>query len=67
MTGAELRERREGLGLSQAALASKLGTNQITISRWESDKLRIERPAMLDLALKALEDGHEPQTAKRRA
>jgi transcriptional regulator with XRE-family HTH domain len=67
VTGAELRERRERLGLTQSALASKLGTNQITISRWESDKLRIERPEMLDLALKAIEDGHEPQTSKRRA
>lgn len=65
MTGSQLRERRERLGLTQSALASKLGTNQITISRWESEKLRIERPQMLDLALKALEN--EPQTRKRRA
>ncbi len=57
MTGDELRTRREKLGLTQTDLASKMGTTQITISRWERDKLRIERPEMLDLALKALENG----------
>jgi transcriptional regulator with XRE-family HTH domain len=66
MTGDALREKREKLGLTQSALAQKLGTSQITISRWESDKLRIERPEMLALALEALER-RGTQSKKRRA
>jgi transcriptional regulator with XRE-family HTH domain len=68
MTGAELRARREGLGLSQSALAARLGTTQNTVSRWELETLPIEKPEMLDLALRALEQEHgRTQTRKRRA
>lgn len=63
MTGADLRERRERLGLSQSALASKLGTTQNTVSRWELGTLPMERPQMLDLALRALEQ--EAKSKKR--
>lgn len=54
MTGDELRERREKLGLSQSALAQQLGTTQNTISRWELGTLQIEKSQMLELALEAL-------------
>ncbi len=55
VTGAELKARREKLELSQTALASKLGTTQNTISRWELQTFEIEKSRMLDLALKTLE------------
>lgn len=35
MTGPELKERREALGLTQEALARELGLVVSTISRWE--------------------------------
>jgi len=67
VSGAELRKRREGLGLSQSALAARLGTTQNTISRWELGEMEIEKPAMLDLALQALETRqHGTQNKKRR-
>jgi len=34
---------REGLGLSQAGLASRLGVARETVNRWERNKLRIPR------------------------
>ncbi len=67
MTGAQLRERREKLGLSQSALASKLGTTQNTISRWELETLPIERPQMLDLALRTLENETTHARGNKRA
>ena len=35
MTGDELREMREAAGLTQAALADRLGVKQSTVYRWE--------------------------------
>lgn len=52
MTGDELRETRAGLGLSQAALAAKLGVQVTTVSRWERGGIRI--PPYLHLALREL-------------
>lgn len=66
MTGDELRERRERLGLSQVALAKLLGTTQNTISRWELGTLPIEKSQMLELALEALER-RGTSSKKRRA
>lgn len=51
---AELRARREALGLSQTALAVALGVSLPTVQRWESNKSRI--PAMISPALWALEN-----------
>jgi DNA-binding transcriptional regulator YiaG len=55
VTGAQLRERRAALGLSQAQLATALGTTENTIARWERSALTIAQPVLLDLALEALE------------
>jgi DNA-binding transcriptional regulator YiaG len=38
MTGDELRTTRERLGLSQTALAERLGTRQNRISDWETGR-----------------------------
>lgn len=55
VTPEDLRRRRLALGLSQAELGRRLDVPQNTISRWELGTLKIERQAMLDLALRALE------------
>jgi transcriptional regulator with XRE-family HTH domain len=65
MTGAELKARRERLGLSQTALANLLGTTQNTISRWELGTLQIEKSQMLELALEALEKRGTRNTKRR--
>lgn len=45
---------RNQLGLSQAAIATSLGVDQATVSRWEAGKTRI--PAAIDAALAALKE-----------
>lgn len=60
LTGADIRRRRKLLGLSQTALSAILGVRQATISDWETGKLTIDHPSILDLALRALE--HEKRT-----
>ena len=35
MTGAEFARRRAALGLTQRALADKLGVHRVTLARWE--------------------------------
>src|SRR5450756_1103011 len=52
--GRELRLRREGLGLTQAQLASALGVSSNTIARWERGEMKIENPRLLSLAMAAL-------------
>ena len=64
MRGAELRQRREALGWSQATLAGHLGVTRQTVVRWETEALHIRHPKLLRLALQALEprteeSGHE--------
>lgn len=63
VTPEDLRRRRRALGMSQAELGLRLDVPQNTISRWELGTLKIERPAMLDLALRALEA--EPRSGGR--
>ena len=41
MTGADLRQRRQALGLTQVALAELLHCSQHDLSRWESGAIRI--------------------------
>lgn len=35
MSGADIKRIRDGLGLTQAALAAKLGVHTLTVARWE--------------------------------
>lgn len=52
--GANLKREREALGFSQAELGRKLSVSSNTIARWERGELKIEHPAMLQLALATL-------------
>lgn len=55
MTPADLKAARDALGLSQNALARRLGLSQSTVLRWEAGT-RIEHPTLLRLALERLRD-----------
>ena len=55
MTPADLKQRRQDLGLSQTALAQILGVRQATVSDWERGVKPY--PPMLRLALWAIEKG----------
>jgi transcriptional regulator with XRE-family HTH domain len=57
MDGAELRRRREALGLTQTQLGERIGIRQPSISAWEQGHKPIGNPLMLALALWALERG----------
>lgn len=59
MTGNELKQRRQKLGLTQTDLANLWEVPQSTISRWESGKHKIEHAKILDEALKNLEKEYE--------
>ncbi len=50
MEGIKLKEIRENLGLTQAALAAELGVKENTVYRWESGRLSISKTVMLALA-----------------
>lgn len=52
--GATLKREREALGFTQAELGRKLSVSSNTIARWERGELKIEHPAMLQLALASL-------------
>lgn len=62
--GENLRRRRKQLGLSQSALAGLLGVRQATVSDWERGKVAIDHPAILDLALRALEYEKHPVSVR---
>ncbi len=64
MDAAEFAAARIALGLSQSAIATALGVDQGTISRWESGKVRI--PAAIQLALATLKENLEPMPENRR-
>lgn len=59
MTGADLKQRREKLGLRQSDLAKRWEVPQPTIANWESGKYKIQRPQMLDDAMKTVEREYE--------
>jgi DNA-binding transcriptional regulator YiaG len=52
--GTNLKREREALGFSQAELGRKLSVSSNTIARWERGELKIEHPAMLQLAMATL-------------
>lgn len=62
MTGAELRERRQKLGLSQTDLALRWQVIQATISNWETGKHEIQHPEILEDAMRHLESEKENGT-----
>lgn len=55
MTGAELKERRKSLGMTQEQLAEYWGVPQPTISNWETGTWPIQHEKILDDALRYLE------------
>jgi transcriptional regulator with XRE-family HTH domain len=60
VTGKELRDYREKLGLTQKELADKLGVAMNTVSRWELEERKI--PEFLSLALKTVERELPPKS-----
>ena len=44
MTGQQLRQTRQRLGLTQAALAERLGVSPNTVARWERNEVPIREP-----------------------
>lgn len=52
----ELKTRREALGLTQEALAKRLGINQQAVGRWELGLRAPRDPASLELLFSAMED-----------
>lgn len=47
----EIRAIREGLGMTQAALAEAMGVQPLAISRWERGERQPDGPAVVLLAL----------------
>jgi D-3-phosphoglycerate dehydrogenase len=64
MDAAAFAAARIALGLSQSAIATALGVDQGTISRWESGKVRI--PAAIPLALARLKETLAPMPDRTR-
>lgn len=54
ITGAQIRARRQQMGLTQKQLGAELNVASNTIARWERDELQPENPRMLELALEQL-------------
>lgn len=51
LSGEEIKQLREALGMSREELAQKLGVSYFSVARWEIEKTKPSR-----LALRALED-----------
>lgn len=62
LTGADVRQIRERLGLSQRALGKALGVATNTVWRWETGEYPVESPEMLALALECLERRSDHET-----
>lgn len=54
MTPAKLRAARKRLGMTQRRLAEALGVPPNTVYRWETGRMAILHPRILELALRAL-------------
>jgi transcriptional regulator with XRE-family HTH domain len=66
VTAADLRYARRALGLSQRALATRLGVTQATVARWETGH-PIQHPEILRLALVQLAREHGQPARWRRS
>lgn len=72
MTPADLKAIRQALGLTQKALAARLGVPTNTWARWERGGMPVEKPTLLLLALdalacRAIEETRAAKEAIRRA
>lgn len=47
----DVRKLREGLGMTQAALAAEVGVDQSTVSLWETSETKPRGPALKLLAM----------------
>jgi DNA-binding transcriptional regulator YiaG len=56
MSPKQLRQARKGLGLTQQALADRLGVHVQTVKKWEADDRRIPEPVAILLRV-WLKDG----------
>jgi transcriptional regulator with XRE-family HTH domain len=63
MTGADVRRLRKRLGLTQRALAARVGVAPNSVARWERDEMAVREPAARLLRLLAT----HTQTTHRRA
>ena len=66
MSGEELREIRRRLGLTQAALATRLGVTQNTVGRWERSEVPVPQTAKVALIGLANESNTVPALAAAR-
>ena len=64
-SGAELRARREALGLTQAELADRLGVARVTVARWELGLVPITRRTDAQLTAVLGEAPRQPQRGSR--
>jgi transcriptional regulator with XRE-family HTH domain len=64
MEAHDLRRRRVALGLNQTELAQRLGVARNTVWRWEAGEEPIGNPAMVSLALEALEHERRVKVVK---
>ena len=66
MTPEELKQRRRGLGLTQARLAAALAVHQPNLAAWESGAVRIThmRAAWLERELGRLEAGRSAEAVQ---
>lgn len=55
MTGTELKQKRESLGLTQEELAKELGVVSSSVARWEQLKDKEIPSPLLSLALETIE------------
>ncbi len=62
MTGDELRDKREALGMTQEQLATELKVAPNTVARWERGERSI--PPYLDLALETIERNKPEKTSR---
>jgi DNA-binding transcriptional regulator YiaG len=65
LDGAQLRQTREQLNLSQVELARKLSVSPNTVARWERGELKIEHAGMLQLALSSLQSATVHDASER--
>jgi DNA-binding transcriptional regulator YiaG len=57
MTATALKQRRKALGLTQSALAAKIGVHEITVAKWETGAVPIPKPIALLMQLLTKTEG----------